>query len=355
MAAVTTVMWPERHLRWKLLAATGAAARAGGRGGAGRALAESETLRHRRPQGHRPGHRRLDVDDAGRERDGRISTRRCKEAEKIVTDAGGGTSFSLILGAPVPQAVIAQPLVNRAEVRAALAAPAPGQRPDGRLRRAFAGHHLAGPGHQSAEGNHRAHRRAGHRLGARPPGALGVAATGVCELEIAAAADRAAVSAARQRAEPRGGRPAVFPPGHRHRPARDHRGAGHQYRRRIGDAGRRRTDHRRHHADRYLARPVAARGDRNREVHPHVRRAGRPRPHRHGQGRGRPARRQRLDQRGRGAVAAARADRRRLAGRTISRTRRIVCRARSRAGQPAQGRGQGGRCRGGATGAAWPT
>ena len=29
-----------------------------------------------------------------------------REAQKIVTDAGGGTAFSLILGAPVPQAMM---------------------------------------------------------------------------------------------------------------------------------------------------------------------------------------------------------------------------------------------------------
>ena len=44
-----------------------------------------------------------------------------KEAEKIVTDAGAGTAFSIILGAPVPQAVVSQPIVNRAELRSTLA------------------------------------------------------------------------------------------------------------------------------------------------------------------------------------------------------------------------------------------
>lgn len=120
MAAVTTVMWPEKHLRWKLLGATalllGLAAAAVGAerwlnlkrfGTAGRkdiALiidgSMSMTL---------PGESGTAFEAAVR------------EAEKLVNDAGGGTSFSLILGAPVPQAVISQPMVNRAEVRAALA------------------------------------------------------------------------------------------------------------------------------------------------------------------------------------------------------------------------------------------
>jgi hypothetical protein len=122
LAAVTTVMWPERHLRWKLLAATAALL-----GLAGAAVAAERWLNLKRfgTTGRKdialvidgsmsmtlaPGGGTANFDAA------------VKEAEKIVTDAGGGTSFSLILGAPVPQAVIGQPLVNRAEVRAALSA-----------------------------------------------------------------------------------------------------------------------------------------------------------------------------------------------------------------------------------------
>jgi len=121
MAAVTTVMWPERHLRWKLLAVTALLL-----GLAGAAVLAERWLNLKR------------FGTAGRKDialviDGSMSMTLAagggpvnfesalREAEKIVNDAGGGTSFSLILGAPVPQAVIAQPIVNRAEVRAALA------------------------------------------------------------------------------------------------------------------------------------------------------------------------------------------------------------------------------------------
>lgn len=119
MAAVTTVMWPEKNLRWKLLGVTGVLL-----GLAASAIVAERWLNLKR------------FGTAGRKDiaiviDGSMSMTLAgdgqtnfdaavKEAEKIVTDAGGGTSFSLILGAPVPQAVIAQPLVNRAEVRAAL-------------------------------------------------------------------------------------------------------------------------------------------------------------------------------------------------------------------------------------------
>jgi hypothetical protein len=119
MAAVTTVMWPERGLRWKLLGVTALLL-----GLAGAAVMAERWLNLKR------------FGTAGRKDialviDGSMSMTlgsggqttfdaAVREAEKIVTDAGGGTSFSLILGAPVPQAVIAQPLVNRAEVRAAL-------------------------------------------------------------------------------------------------------------------------------------------------------------------------------------------------------------------------------------------
>ena len=120
LAAVTTVMWPERHLRWKLLAATSVLL-----GLAAAAVFAERWLNLKR------------FGTAGRKDialviDGSMSMTLAgggssafdaavAEAEKIVTDAGGGTSFSLILGAPVPQAVIAQPIVNRTEVRAALA------------------------------------------------------------------------------------------------------------------------------------------------------------------------------------------------------------------------------------------
>jgi len=119
MAAVTTVMWPEKHLRWKLLGVTGLLL-----GLCAAAVGAEQWFNLKR------------FGTAGRKDiaiviDGSMSMTLAgggmtnfdaavKEAEKIVTDAGGGTSFSLILGAPVPQAVIPQPLVNRTEVRAAL-------------------------------------------------------------------------------------------------------------------------------------------------------------------------------------------------------------------------------------------
>ena len=120
LAAVTTVMWPEKRWRGTLLTLTvlflllGVVAAGAGRwlpwngpsSAGGRDVAVvvdgsmSMTLA--------PGGGGTNFEAA------------IREAEQVVNEAGRGTSFSLILGAPVPQAVLAQPLVNRAEVRSAL-------------------------------------------------------------------------------------------------------------------------------------------------------------------------------------------------------------------------------------------
>lgn len=121
MAAVTTVMWPERPLRRKLLAATATLL-----GLAAAAVAAERWINLKRfgSAGHRDVALVIDGSMSMTLGDGRRSAFEAAvaEAEKIVTDAGSGTSFSVILGAPVPQAVIPQPLVNRTEVRTALAA-----------------------------------------------------------------------------------------------------------------------------------------------------------------------------------------------------------------------------------------
>lgn len=120
MAAVTTVMWPEKHLRWKLL---GLAALFLGLAAAAIGAERWLNLKRFGTAGRKDIALVIDgsmsmtlATDGGSQFDAAI-----REAEKLVNDAGGGIAFSLILGAPVPQAVIGQPLVNRAEVRAALA------------------------------------------------------------------------------------------------------------------------------------------------------------------------------------------------------------------------------------------
>ncbi len=119
MAAVTTVMWPEKRLRWKLLTVTVLLL---GLAGAAIGLERWLNLKRFGTAGRRDiaividGSMSMTLQAGGTTNfDAAL-----REAEKIVNDAGGGTAFSLVLGAPVPQAVIGEPRVNRAEVKAAL-------------------------------------------------------------------------------------------------------------------------------------------------------------------------------------------------------------------------------------------
>jgi hypothetical protein len=120
LAAVTTVMWPEKRWRGKLLTLTvlllalGVLAAGAGRwwplNGSGSAGGRDVAVVV-------DGSMSMTLAPGG---GGTNFEAAIREAEQVVNEAGRGTSFSLILGAPVPQAVLAQPLVNRAEVRSAL-------------------------------------------------------------------------------------------------------------------------------------------------------------------------------------------------------------------------------------------
>jgi len=124
MAAVTTVMWPERQWRWKLMAATAILL-----GLAAAAVVGERWLNLKRfgTAGRKDMALVIDGSMSMTLTNGGLSNFEAavREAEKLVNDAGGGTAFSIILGAPVPQAIVNQPLVNRAEVRASLAGLAP--------------------------------------------------------------------------------------------------------------------------------------------------------------------------------------------------------------------------------------
>jgi hypothetical protein len=121
MAAVTVVMWSERHLRWKLAGVTALLF-----GLCGAAIATERWLNLKRfgTAGRRDialiidGSTSMTLKNAGTTN----FDLALREGEKIITEAPSGTAFSIILGAPVPQAKIPQPIVNRGELREALAA-----------------------------------------------------------------------------------------------------------------------------------------------------------------------------------------------------------------------------------------
>ncbi|MGI8603639.1 MAG: PA14 domain-containing protein [Verrucomicrobiales bacterium] len=119
MAAVTTVMWPEKHLRWKL---AGITVLLFALCGAAIAVEHWFNLKRFGTAGHKDIALVIDGSTSMTLKTGGVPNfdLALREAEKIISDAGRGTAFSLILGAPVPQAKFPQPVVNRADLKAAL-------------------------------------------------------------------------------------------------------------------------------------------------------------------------------------------------------------------------------------------
>jgi PA14 domain/Aerotolerance regulator N-terminal/von Willebrand factor type A domain/CARDB len=119
MAAVTTVLWQERHLRWKLFGTTALLL---GLGAAAIGLEKYLNLSRFGVKGRRDIALIIDGSTSMSLKNGESTNfdLAVKEAEKIISEAGSGTSFSLILGAPVPQARVLEPIVNRNDLKEAL-------------------------------------------------------------------------------------------------------------------------------------------------------------------------------------------------------------------------------------------
>ncbi len=119
--AVAVVMWHEKHLRKWLFGATALLL---GIAAASVAMEKYLNLKRFGTAGRRDIAIIIDGSASMALKQGTGGTTNfdlaLKEAEKIIADAGSGTAFSLILGAPVPQAKIPSPVVNRADLREAL-------------------------------------------------------------------------------------------------------------------------------------------------------------------------------------------------------------------------------------------